>query len=111
MRFCYANDFTKMVTWSDIFQKMNKESQKNLLEYGLHMMRESLVADAGVDDIIRLEGEELNFVKKFGQVMDIEKISKIIDLLNQGIFHLERNASARILFLDTSLNLARILKQ
>lgn len=110
LRYCYVRDFTKMVEGADLFHKKNKESQKGLLQYGLTVMRESLISQYGQESLNRMQGEEISFVEKFSTVLDLDKISKITDQFNQGYAHLERNASAKITFLDLSLNVARILR-
>ena len=110
MRLCFTNDYSKMVEWSDLFQKMTKEAQKSLLQYGLQMMRETLVVGLNADSIMHLQGEELSFAQNFKKVMSFDKTEKITSQLNSGYFHLERNANPRILFLDLSLVIAKILR-
>ena len=110
MRLCFTNDYTKMVEWSDLFQKMTKEAQKSLLQYALQMMRETLVVGLNADSIMHLQGEELSFVQNFKKVMNFDKTEKIAMQLNSSYFHLERNANPRILFLDLSLVIAGILR-
>ena len=110
MRLCFTNDYSKMVEWSDLFQKMTKEGQKGLLQYGLQMMRETLVVGLNASSIMHLQVEELSFVQNFGKVMNFDKTEMIVSQLNSGYFHLERNANPRILFLDLSLVIAKILR-
>jgi DNA polymerase-3 subunit delta' len=57
----------------------------------------------------RSRGEELNFIQNFSKVMDIQKIEKSYTLMNDASFHLERNGSAKMIFLDVSLKLARTI--
>lgn len=110
MRLCFTNDYSKMVEWADVFQKMSKEAQKGLIQYGLQMMRETLVLGLQNDSIMRLQGEELSFVQNFEKVMNLGKTEKITARLNESYFHLERNANPRIMFLDLSLVIAKILR-
>ena len=110
MRLCFTNDYSKMVEWSDLFQKMTKEAQKSLLQYGLHIMRETLVVGTATHDIMRMQGEESTFVQNFEKVMNFDKTEQIAGKLNTSYFHLERNANPRILFLDLSLGIAKILR-
>jgi DNA polymerase III subunit delta' len=42
--------------------------------------------------------------------MDIEKIEKSFQLLNEASYHLERNGSAKMIFLDVSLKLSKTFK-
>ncbi len=110
MRFCFTRDFTRMVEWAEVYQKMNKLSQKSLLMYGLTMMRETLIANYSPGNLQRLQGEELDFVKNFSKVIDADKLEKISDNLNRAYYHLERNANPKILFADLSLQIAGVIR-
>ena len=110
MRLCFTRDFTGMVEMSEEFNKMGKVAQRSLLQYGLSMMRESLLATVGVEEMYRVEGEEEKFINNFSKVMTFEKVEKSSQLINEALYHLERNASAKITFLDLSLQIAKFIK-
>lgn len=125
MRLCYVRDYTRLVGMAEDFQKMGKEAQKSFLHYGLSMLRETLMMqtvdtlqESHVEEImpvekvlVRLQGEELSFVANFSKVMSLEKIERITRLLNEGYYHLERNASPKIIFVDISLKIAHIARK
>src|SRR5690606_16675803 len=110
MRFCFTRDFAKMIEWAEQYQKLNKISQLTLLRYALTMMRECLVSYFSPGSLQRLEGEELEFVRNFSKVMDPDKLEKITNKLNEGYYHVERNANPKILFTDLSLQIAGIIR-
>ncbi len=110
MRYCYMHDFTNLVNYSELFQKMTKEEQKALLQYGLQMMRETMVATVGPEKIMRSQGNEKVFVDNFSKVLPFVKTEQIVNFFNTSFFHLERNANAKILFLDLSLRIARLMR-
>ncbi len=110
MRYCYIMDFSKLVDWAERFQKMNKISQKSLFQYGLTMMRETLVLQFNTLDLVRTQGEELEFTKNFSKVLSLDQLEKITEQLNNSIYYLERNANAKIVFLDLSLSLSRLFQ-
>ena len=109
MRLCYTQDFTQLVAWTETFQKMNKVAQKSLLQYGLTMMRETLLAHYA-KTLGRLQGEEEAFIDKFSQTMAPDKVEQITHQLNLAQYHLERNANAKILFLDLSITIAKVIR-
>jgi DNA polymerase-3 subunit delta' len=41
--------------------------------------------------------------------MDIEKVERSFKLINDASYHLERNGSAKMIFLDLSLKLAKTI--
>jgi DNA polymerase III subunit delta' len=110
MRLCFVNDFTKLVAWTEMFQKLNRLGQRTMLQYGLHIMRETLLEHTGNNNLSKLNGEEKEFVGKFSKVILPDMIAKVSEQLNTAIFHLERNANAKIVFLDLSLIICGIMK-
>lgn len=109
MRDCFKKDFTNMVLKSDVFHSLNKTAQKSLLQYGINIMREALIANHA-PDLQKVSGKEADFVQNFSKVMDATKIERISSLMNKAHYHLERNAAAKITFLDLSLNIAAVIK-
>lgn len=110
MRLCYEHNFSQLIPMADTFHQLNKDAQKSLLLYGLNILRETLVYPYTKEELIRLQGEERTFVERFSKVMAWEKVQLISEKLNESLYHLERNASPRILFLDLSLQVAGIIR-
>ena len=109
MRLCFKNDTGSLVTLADEYHNLDKLHQKNILSYGLTMMRETLM-DWSSSGLQRALGEELQFIQRFSKVMNLTKIEGCSQLFNQAQYHIERNGSAKMIFLDTSLKLAALLK-
>ena len=104
MRLCYAQDHLKLVQFADKYQALDKVSQNVLLQYGLSMLRESLICELGETKLLRVMGEEFEFVKKFSGTLDPEAIEKLSGLISEASYHLERNANVKIVMLDLSLH-------
>ena len=110
MRLCYERNFSRLIQMADEFHQLNKDAQKALLLYGLNILRETLVYPYTSEDLVRLEGDERTFVERFSKIMPWEKVQLISEKLNESLYHLERNASPKIMFLDLSLQVAGIIK-
>ena len=110
MRFCYERNFSKLIHLADEFHQLNKDAQKALLLYGLNILRETLVYPYISKEQSRLQGDERLFVERFSKVMQWNKVQLISEKLNEAFYHIERNASPKILFLDLSLQIAGIIK-
>ncbi|MBR9998689.1 MAG: DNA polymerase III subunit delta, partial [Cyclobacteriaceae bacterium] len=108
MRLCFLNNLVEIVNWTDKYSKLTKVSQQTLLQYGLSMMRESLIILSGEPSLSRLMGAELEFIKNFTRVLRIDTIEEITKQLNEALYHLERNANSKILFLALSLRIIEI---
>ena len=109
MRACYDKSYLSLVQTADEFHAMDKLSQRSMLKYSMRVMRETLLHIAGADSLIRLRGEELKFMERFSKVMDVEKIEKSFTLMNDANYYLERNGSAKMIFLDLSINLSKTI--
>jgi DNA polymerase-3 subunit delta' len=110
MRLCYSRDFGAMVQWSEDFTKMGREGQKNFFQYGLNMLRETLILRYGGEDLLRLQDEEKKFIENFSKVLDQEKIEYISKEISSAHYHIERNANPKIIFLDLSLSISLKIK-
>lgn len=111
MRACFKKDNIKLVGLAETFHELDKLSQRNLLRYSTSMMRESVLQLAGAGAISRVKGGELKFVQDFSQVMSVDKIEKVSTWMNDSEYFLERNGSAKMIFLDLSLQIAKVIKE
>jgi len=109
MRSCYKRDYSKLVGFSEDFHDLDRLSQRNLFQYGLGMMRETLLHSAGADTISRIKTGEVKFVKDFSKIMNVDKVEHVNQLLTDAHYHLERNGSAKMIFLDLSLQIAKTI--
>jgi DNA polymerase-3 subunit delta' len=98
-----------LVNQAEEYHGLDKLSQRNRMAYGMNMMRESLLHVSGAGAINRTRGNELKFIQDFSKVLSLEKVEKTFKLMNEASYHLERNGSAKMIFLDLSLKLSRTL--
>jgi DNA polymerase-3 subunit delta' len=109
MRACYKRNFGLLVAMAEDYHGLDKLAQKNMITYSINMMRETLLHTSGVTAMNRTRGDELKFVQDFSKVMNIEKVDESFKLMNDATYHLERNGSAKMIFLDLSLKISRTL--
>lgn len=110
MRTCFKGNGVEMVTWIDRFAGIGRERQKLFLRYGLHFLRELMVLILTGNENLRLRGNELETAKRMKNVLKFNHIEPIATLFDETIFHIERNANPKVLFLDASIRLNKILK-
>lgn len=109
MRQCWVKDFTSLNSTNDSFSKLSKTGQKLFLQYALNMMRQAVVSEYLVDEKEKLNDSEKDFAVKFGKALTTQKLEKISEEFSKAHYHLERNANVKILFLDLSLTVGRIM--
>jgi len=111
MRHCWDADFTALNNDMEVFAKMGKESQKNLFNYGLYIFREALLGNFSINSLQKSTGELNTFVGNFSTVMNLDKIQFLAGLFNDAHYHLERNAYAKLVFMDTSIDIAKTIRK
>ena len=113
MRKCYIGNGVELVNWVETFAKLGRENQKQFLRYGLHFMRGYMTLKmAGADsDNIRLLPKERTTAQNLTKVIGFDQIGHIVELFDDCAFSIERNANQKILFLDASIKLNKILRR
>ncbi len=109
-RVCYLGKATELVEWVDEFAKLGRENQKQFLRYALHFLREYMVIKLVGDAKARLQPNELTTAQKMTKVIEYEQIEPISTVLNNCFYYIERNAHPKVLFLDASIQINKILK-
>jgi DNA polymerase III subunit delta' len=110
LRKCWRGNAVELVRWTEEFAKLGRENQKQFLLYGLHFMREMMALVATGNSALRLREAELATAQNMAKVLDFHKIAQLSALFNDNIFYVERNANSKILFLDSSIQMNRIMK-
>ena len=114
MRLCFSalqvKDIDKLVQWSEMMAKTGRENQKSFLLFASNVMRDALLKNYGVENMMKMNVSGHNFtMEKFAPFIHAENCMEIISELNMAQLHIERNANPKILFLDTSFKIARLL--
>ncbi|WP_207429293.1 ATP-binding protein [Pedobacter sp. SYSU D00535] len=110
LRMCFTNRGLLTIEFAENAAKMGRENQKNFLRYGMKLMREVLMVLAGAEALVNLPDNEKLFAVNFSRTINSAKAEAIINELEKAHYHIERNANAKILFLDVSLQFIKILK-
>ena len=112
MRKCYQGNGVELVKWVEKFAGVGRENQKFFLRYALHFMREYMLLFATQDVArLRLREAEKQTAQKFLKIIGFEQVERIVTLLNQLSYHVERNANPKVLFLDASLQMHNFLRR
>lgn len=111
LRLCFKNQFADVANQSELFQTLTKAHQKGFFRFGDQVLREVLVQQADQQKLSRTPEGLKDFVSGLAKVLTIDKVSEINKLFDEAVYHLDRNANARIVFMDVSFKVARIIKQ
>lgn len=111
LRMGYGNKVPAMIDFTEEVAKWGRENQKNFFKYGINFLRECSLLLSGADDLVKLPTDTLSIaVKLTTNVLNLAMVEALISELEQAHYHIERNANPKILFLDVSLQLVKIIK-
>lgn len=109
MRLCYARNIIEVNDWVDQVAGLGRERQKQLLEYALRLLRESFIMHLGSGELNFMSGKERAFVGKFSSFIHQGNIHDLAEAFNLAINHIEANGNPRIVLLDLSIGIIKLL--
>lgn len=111
LRMGFGNKVPDLINFTDEAAKWGRENQKNFLRYGVNYLRECCLILSGAEALVKLPPLTLETAKKLSEhVLSLPMAEAIIAELEKAHYHIERNANPKILFLDVSLQLVKIIK-
>jgi DNA polymerase-3 subunit delta' len=101
----YRADLPALFKFSDDFHGFTMDEQKNFLVYVMHMFRESIIVQAGDHKLARTTSAERVFLEKFAKTVTPESVIEIRRLTEDALYHIDRQASAKMLMTALSLRI------
>ena len=99
-----------LIEWSDTIAKSGRETQKRFLQYCLQFFRQALLFNFNAKELVFLEPEDKGFtLEKFAPFIHSGNILEIEKEISEAQYHIERNGNAKIILLDLSIKLTRLL--
>jgi DNA polymerase-3 subunit delta' len=110
MRFCYKKSIRDLMAWTDEIAGKGREGQKLFLSYALRMIRENLMLNMERKEISFMTGFEEEFSVKFSRFIHSRNAPALYEELNLAYLHISANGSAKIVFMDLSLKIMKLLQ-
>lgn len=110
MRLCYSVNIKELTYWVNDITSMGRILQSVFLKYSLKMVRNCLVYNFSDSGNLYTTKQEKKFLNKFHPFINEINIFKITSIIEESIIHIERNANAKIMFYELSLQLMKQLK-
>ncbi len=105
-----ATAINDLIIWSNTIATAGREAQKQFLTYCLMFFRQALLVNYKATELVYLQPQTANFsLDKFAPFVNASNILGITKSLETAIYHIERNANAKIVLLDLSIKLTRLL--
>ena len=110
MRLCFKAAVNELIDFSNNIKSIGRERQKDLLEYGLGIIRNAQLFNNNLATLVMLPEEEKKFNAGFAPFVNASNIVQIIELLEEASRQIERNGYAPLIFLDCSFKMAKLLR-
>lgn len=111
MRLCFKKDVVGAVAFSTKAQKLGKEKQKAFLLFVLTIFQKSLLGNFSGMDNVKTTPSHKEFIQKFMPYVHQNNMESLHNEMSEAYYHIERNANAKILFLDLSFTLFKLIKK
>ena len=110
MRLNYKMDVQGISNWVDNLYLKGRKQQNLFLSYALKMIRECLIYNFASNTLLKTNKNELAFLTKFSRFIHEENSLIITEKLEESIKAINRNANAKILFFELSLQMVKFLR-
>jgi len=110
MRLTYKMDVQGISKWVDNLSLKGRKQQNLLLSYAIKMVRECLIYNFASDTLLKTNENEFAFLTKFSPFIHEENSVMITEKLEESIKAINRNANAKILFFELSLQMVKFLR-
>ena len=111
MRLLFKLNMQPLSAWVDQTANIGREGQKMFLQYVLEALRACfLQTAAGIRLQKELEFGDQKFDAAFPAMITIRNIEQMNEAVNNAIYAIERNANAKITFMQLSFKMSRFIK-
>ena len=110
MRLTYKMDVQGISKWVDNLSLKGRKQQNLFLSYAIKMVRECLIYNFASDTLLKTNENEFAFLTKFSPFIHEENSVMITEKLEESIKAINRNANAKILFFELSLQMVKFLR-
>ena len=109
MRLAYMRNIHDLKKWSDVVATFGREKQKRMLDYFMHMLRESFMYNFRIPELSYMTQEEENFARNFARFINEANIIDISNLFEETKRFIAQNANPKIVFFDLALKIIVLL--
>lgn len=110
VRLSYKTDILGISQWVETISLTGRKQQILFLSYGIKIIRECLIYNFANDSLLKTNEKELSFISKFSSFIHEENSILITEKIEETIKSIQRNANAKILFFELSLQMIKFLK-
>jgi DNA polymerase-3 subunit delta' len=111
MRHCYKKNIPEILAWIEDIAGTGRERQKGFLDYSLSILRKNYLLSLNHAEKVYLTEKENEFSGNFHPFINESNAYEIAAGINKAYNDIERNAFGRLVFLDLSLKLIKLIRK
>lgn len=105
-----ASVINDLIGWSNEISGKGRETQKQFLQYCMQVFRQAMLLNYKAESLVYLQPKTKGFkLENFAPFIHNGNIIGLTDELSDALYHIERNGNAKIILLDLSIKLTRLL--
>jgi DNA polymerase III subunit delta' len=110
MRSCYGRKFPDINKWVEEMSGIGREKLKIFFNYSIRMIRENFIMNLKTHELNYMTEKEHEFSVRFHPYINGNNVISIYNEMNKACADIERNGYAKIILLDLSLKIIKIIR-
>ena len=100
----------ELINWCNNMSSTERSDQEHFLQLSTRIFRKSFLMKYKVNYALYPQIGNTDFLKKFAQYIDTNNITEIFQLIDDSNFYIRHNANPKLIFLDLSLSIGKLLQ-
>jgi len=110
MRLAFQKNVPSAIEWVETVAPKGKHFHRNLLDFGVDIYRQANMLNHVDNHKLEMDDKGA-FIKKFAPFIRMDNIQGLMETHQELGYHLSRNGNARILLLDFTFSLMKLIKK
>lgn len=98
------------VKWTTEVSALGREKQKQLLRYFSHLLEQSIRLRVLGRENLHIPANEIDFAQRINRMASLSQQQAIVEELDKAVYHIERNANAKMLFQALTIRIYHIVR-
>ncbi len=105
------NHAGSQLKWVEEISRIGREKQKTFLKYFIHLLEQAVRSSFLSDENLKMIPEkDLDFSVRLSKICSLEAQQAMVEELEKAVYHIERNAHAKMLFHSLTIRFFHIIK-
>jgi DNA polymerase-3 subunit delta' len=103
------NVVVDLMSWANELALLGREKQKAFLRFGIQFFRDAFLKNYRLDELVHHKSETGFEMDKLAPFIHSENILELTALFEKQHYYIQRNANAKMMFAEMSLQLTRLI--